>query len=98
MHDAVRGRTLRLVHSVEPEAGKSGNSFEQDHPLDANRELRAIEQDRELIANHGEYLSKRYNPNGDDVAAQKNGVDYPSLVKSTDTDFSAAPSSSETKK
>jgi predicted Zn-dependent protease len=91
-------RTLRLVRSAEPGPGRSGGSFEQDHPGDVNRELRAIEQDRELIANHGEYLSQRYNANGDVVAAQKNGMDYPSLVKRTEMDFSTVPGSSEATK
>jgi len=80
-------RTLRLVHDAEQGHNTSQASFEKDHPLDANRELRAIEQDRELIANRGVYISKNYDAKGDQTAAAKNDVDYEDLVRKTDPDF-----------
>ena len=80
-------RTLRLVHSTEQGQSTSEAAFEKDHPLDANRELRAIEQDRELIANRGVYISKDYNPKGDQTAAANNGLNYQELVRKTDPEF-----------
>ena len=54
-----------------------------DHPINPNRILRAQEQMRELIANHGKYVAEAYDPNADKTAAKMNGIDYPVLVLAT---------------
>jgi predicted Zn-dependent protease len=76
---------LRTFHILEVVAKGSGAEapYAEDHPITRNRALRVEEQLRELRANHGEYVSAAYDPNGDRIAAEKNGIDYNQLVLAT---------------
>jgi len=75
-------RTFQLFEAEEKKSGQEA-PYAQDHPINENRILRVEEQLRELRANHGQYIEENYSDKDDQVAAAKNGIDYPALVLST---------------
>ena len=75
-------RTFELFQRMEKKEGQPP-AYALDHPLSRNRELRALEQWRELRANGGKYLTEDYDPTGDQEAAKKNGIEYQALVMAT---------------
>ena len=74
---------LRTFHVLESVPDGGDPPYARDHPITKNRALRALEQWRELKANNGQYISDKYHPGDDQLAATKNGVDYPALVLAT---------------
>lgn len=76
-------RTFKMLQDVEHQQHNHDPEYAQDHPITRNRAIRALEQWRELRANNGEYVSDTYNPDGDRIAAKKNGISYPALVLAT---------------
>jgi beta-barrel assembly-enhancing protease len=77
---------LRLFHVLQEMEKKNGGSapgYALDHPINRNRALRALEQLRELRVNKGQYVSKDYDPRGDQAAAALRGIDYQTLVLAT---------------
>jgi predicted Zn-dependent protease len=85
-------RTFRMLQDIEKTEGGGDPPYAQDHPITRNRAIRALEQLRELKANNGQYISDKYDPNGDQLAAKQNGIDYPALVLSTsNVDISSLP-------
>lgn len=76
-------RTFKILQELENKNGGHPIVYAEDHPITRNRTLRAEEQLRELRANHGEYISQNYDPQGDRTAAEKNGISYNALVLST---------------
>lgn len=75
-------RTFNMLKKVDKNSGHRA-PYAEDHPITRNRSLRAMEQWRELRANHGCYLSDSYNPNGDRIAATRSGISYSQLVATT---------------
>ena len=75
-------RTFQIFEAEEKSSGQI-SPYARDHPINANRILRAEEQLRELRANRGLYVEENYNDKDDRVAALKNGIDYQALVLST---------------
>ena len=75
-------RTFQILEAEEKKTGAPA-AYAADHPINENRILRAEEQLRELRANRGKYVEENYNDKDDQVAAAKNGIDYPALVLST---------------
>ena len=76
-------RLFTVLDKVEKKAGGVPPAYILDHPINRNRTLRALEQLRELRANKGQYVSDHYDPIGDQIAAKRRGVDYPTLVLAT---------------
>jgi len=76
-------RTFRILEELENKNGGHPLIYAQDHPITRNRTLRAQEQLRELRANHGVYISEKYDAEGDRKAAERNGISYNALVLAT---------------
>ncbi len=75
-------RTFQTFEKME-DGGNSEPSYAEDHPINQHRILRVEEQLRELLADHGTYVSEAYDPNGDKLAAKEHDLDYHLLVLST---------------
>lgn len=75
-------RTFQILQRLEKQNG-APPAYALDHPINQNRSLRALEQLRELRANHGVYVSEQYDPEGDKIAAKKNDISYQALVLAT---------------
>jgi predicted Zn-dependent protease len=75
-------RTFHILEAMEKQDG-SPPPYAEDHPINQNRSLRALEQYRELRANGGQYLTEAYDPDGDKAAAKKNDISYQALVLAT---------------
>ena len=84
-------RTFKVLEDVEKKAGNHDPPYFKDHPVTRNRAIRALEQWRELRANNGQYVSDRYQSDGDQVAAKKNGLSYPQLLLATSVDLTNIP-------
>lgn len=76
-------RTFVILSKIDSAKDDNPPAYAQDHPITRNRALRALEQLRELRANHGKYITTDYNANGDREAAKANGLDYEALVLAT---------------
>ena len=76
-------RTFHILEELENKNGGQPMVYAADHPITRNRTLRAQEQLRELRANHGAYISEKYDPQGDRTAAERNGISYNALVLAT---------------
>lgn len=83
-------RTFQILEQVEKQDG-TPPPYAEDHPINANRALRALEQYRELRANGGKYMTEAYDPDGDKLAAKKNDISYQALVLATTPPKQAAP-------
>lgn len=85
-------RTFKVLNDVESKEGGHEPPYLMDHPVTKNRAIRALEQWRELRANNGQYISDTYTPDGDQIAAKKNGINYAALVLATPAiDLSSLP-------
>ena len=75
-------RTFKILEREE-KASSQPPAYAEDHPINANRELRALEQLRELRANGGKYISEDYQVDGDKIAAKAHDLSYQALVLAT---------------
>ena len=76
-------RTFNMLQKIDATSGGHQAPYAEDHPITRNRSLRAIEQWRELKANHGSYVSDSYDPDGARIAATRSGMSYSELVAAT---------------